>query len=286
MNMFRLTKMVVGCLVLVIAAFTSVVFGQVVGQPYRVNDREVDQILKRIEKGSDRFRSSLDSALDKSRLNGSSREDEINAYVKDFYETTKNLRHRFDDHKSTSPDVQTVLERAARIDGFMRRYPLNGRTQEDWAVVRTNLDQLANVYNVSWRWTGYPGGVPVADVPYRINDRDVEKLLKNVEQQSDRFRSTLDSSLDKSSLDGTRREDEINAYVKDYYSETKRLRDRFNDHKSTAADVQLVLERGAQIDRFMRRNRLRGDADREWAKLRGDLDELARVYNVSWRWGY
>jgi len=285
--MFHLTKIAVGCCVLFIAAaFTSVVLGQVSGQPYRVDDREVDQILKRIEKGSDRFRSSLDSALDKSRLNGTSQEDEINAYVKDFYETTKNLRHRFDEHKSTSPDVEAVLERAGRIDGFMRRYPLNGRAQEDWAVLKSNLEQLANVYNVSWRWGSFPGGTPVADVPYRVNDKDVENVLKRIEQQSDKFRSSLDSALDKSSLDGTRLEDEINAYVKDYYSETKHLRDRFNDHKSTSADVQLVLERGAQIDRFMRRNRVRGNADREWAKLKGNLDELAQIYNVSWRWGY
>jgi len=28
------------------------------------------------------------------------------------------------------------------------------------------------------------------------------------------------------------------------------------------------------------------EAEREWSSLKGNLDELARVYSVTWRWGY
>ena len=50
--------------------------------------------------------------------------------------------------------------------------------------------------------------------------------------------------------------------------------------------VQIQLEqRAAQIDQFIRRNRLRNkEPQREWAQLRASLDDLARVYNVTWRW--
>jgi hypothetical protein len=282
--MFRLNRFLTCIVILLASAFWSAVFAQVIGQPYRVDDRQVERILKQIEQQSDKFRSGLDEALDKSRFNGSSREDDINAFVKDFYQATKNLRNRFNDHKSTSPDVETVLDRAARIDGFMRRYPLTSRAQDDWSSLRANLDELANVYNVSWRWGEGAVSVPVSDVPYRISDKEVERVIKRIEDQSDKFRSRLDSALDKSRLDGTRREDDINAFVKDFYRETKTLRDHFDHHKSTGADVQSVLERAARIDDFMRRNRIRRGADSEWAKLRVNLDELARIYNVSWRW--
>jgi len=43
--------------------------GQVVGQPYRLNDKQVEQIIQRIENQSNTFRKSLDTALDKSQLN-------------------------------------------------------------------------------------------------------------------------------------------------------------------------------------------------------------------------
>src|ERR1041385_1999471 len=112
---------VVSLLFLCSAFLVSSSVAQEIGQPYRVNDKEVERIIRRIEQQSDRFRSSLDSALDKSRFNGSHREDDINSFIKDFYEQTKRLRHQFDSHKSAAPDVQSVLDRAAHIDELMRR---------------------------------------------------------------------------------------------------------------------------------------------------------------------
>jgi len=273
------------------------------GQPNRLNDKDVEKILKRVEQQSDHFKSSLNSALDKSRLNGSHREDDINSFVKDFYQETKRLRDRFDSHKATAPDVSAVLERAARIDEFMLRNPLSSRAQDDWSTLKSNLDELSAAYNVSWRWGEYqpaypapgttypsgggtyPTGTAVSGMPYRISDREVEKILRNIEQQSDHFRSALDSSLDKSRLNGSHEEDDINRFVKEFYKETKRLRDHFNGHKSTSGDVQSVLERAADIDSFMRRNPMRrNNAEREWSKLRINLDELAQAYNVGWQW--
>jgi hypothetical protein len=258
-----------------------------------LSDSDVERIIRRIEQQSDRFRSSLDDALDKSRFNGSNREDDINSFIKDFYDQTKRLHDRFDDRKSASADVEAVLNRAARIDDFMRRNRISSKAQDDWSTLRGNLDELASAYNVGWRWDGYsvapgivsPSGTTVAGVPYRVSDKEVEKILRRIEEQSDRFRSALDSSLDRSRLDGTRSEDDINRFVKEFYEGTKTLRDRFDDHKSTSADVQAVLDRAASIDSFMRRNTMRnGNATREWERLRGNLDELAQVYNVTWQW--
>jgi len=272
------------------------VMAQVVGQPYRLSDKDVEKIIHRIEQQSDSFRSSLDAALDKSRLDGSNREDDINSFVKEFDKQTKTLHDKFDDHKSTAPDVQSVLERAVRIDSFMRRNRLSSRAQDDWSTLKVTLDELAAAYGVSWRWfdypTGgypnatYPAGTAVSNVPYRITDREVEKIIHRIEQQSDKFRSALDAGLDKSRFDGTRREDDINAFVKEFYAQTKTLHEHFDDHKSTSADVQSVLERASSIEAFLRRNRLRSNVTKEWSRLRANLDELARVYSVTWRWGY
>jgi len=287
----RLLVVAVFCVSLALLATNSQ--AQVIGQPYRVNDKEVEKIIRRIEQQSDHFRSSLDSALDKSRFNGSNREDDINSFIKDFYEQTKHLRNRFDKHQSASADVEAVLDRAARIDNFMSRNRLTSKAQDDWSTLKSNLDELASAYNVSSRWGGYrnerapvsPIGSTVGGVPYRVTDREVERVLRQIEQQSDHFRSALDSSLDKSRLNGSREEDDINRFVKDFYEQTKRLRDHFNDHKSTSGDVEAVLDRAASIDSFMRRNPMRKhDAMREWERLRGNLDELAQVYNVSWQW--
>jgi hypothetical protein len=164
--------------------------------------------------------------------------------------------------------------------------PLDARVQGDWATLRADLELLANAYNISWRWDGGERMPPLVELPYRVSDKEVEQLIHRIETQSDVFRRSLDSALDQSRLDGTRREDDINSFVKDFYKDTKQLHDHFDNHKSTARDVQEVLNRAAQIDEFMHRNRLKRDRDaqREWLKLRANLDELAQLYNVNWRW--
>lgn len=277
---------------LCLAGAASQIQAQVVGQPYRLNDKEVERILTRIENQTKTFRKSLDRSLDRSRLNGTNREDDINGFIKAFEDQTKRLRDRFKDHKSVAADVQSVLDRAADIDRFMVRQRLSGRAEEDWSALRGNLDELAQAYNVSWRWGGPvslsegPNSYPVGGgaLPYRLTDREMEQILDRIERQSERFQSSLDSALDRSRLNGTNREDDINEFMRQFNDEVKRLHDRFSDHKSVAADVQSVLDRAARIDNFMYRNRVARGAQDEWARLRANLDELSRAYSVDWRW--
>ncbi len=274
-------------LVLVLMGVCPEALGQVLGEPYRLNDKEVERIIRQVEKQSDSFRKSLHDALNRSRFDKTRREEDINDYVKEFSKQTSRLHDNFDHHKSTAPDVETVLDRAARIDVFMSRHPLTARPQRDWSALRANLDELAQAYNVTWRWGRDSVRGPLdSDIPYRLSDKEVEQIIHRIENESDRFRSSLDSALDKSRFNGSRREDDINAFVKDFYSETKRLHDHFDAHKSTGADVQSVLDRAARIDDFMRRYRLTSKAQNDWSTLRTNLEELARVYNVTWRWGF
>jgi len=271
-------------LALLLMGSVSIAAGQVVGQPYRVSDRELVRLLDRIKTETDTFRKALKNALNKNRFDRTRREDDINAYVKNFEEETKRLDDNFDHHKSTTTDVDSVLDRAARIEGFMNRYPLDARAQGAWSELRADLEQLAAAYNVSWRWGG-SFGPATPGLPYRVTDKEVEEIIHRIEKQSDTFRKSLDSALDKSRFNGSRREDDINAFVKEFYKETKRLHDNFDHHRSTANDVETVLDRAAQIDQFMRRNRLRKQAQNDWSTLRVSLDDLAQVYNVTWRWG-
>jgi hypothetical protein len=265
---------------------------QVIGQPHRVSDKDVERILERMENQANNFRRSLDAALDRSRLNGTNREDDINAFIKNFDEQTKRLNDRFDDRKAVAADVEAVLNSAASIDQFMRRQSLSERAQNDWSTLRASLDELATAYNVTWRWEGVAIVGPTTTVvtatpvglPYRLSDKEVERILHRIEEQSGKFRGSLDSALDNSRLDDTAREDNLNAFIKEFDQEVKRLHDRFDERKSVAADVQSVLDRAARIDNFMRRRGLTEKAQNEWAALRANLDLLAEAYSVGWRW--
>jgi hypothetical protein len=265
-------------------------------RPYRTNDRQVGNILTRVETDADRFRSSFASALDRSRYNGTSTEDQLNGYVQNFETATATLREHFNRRVAVAADVENVLRQAAFLNDFMMRTRLNANASNDWTTLRADLDMLARAYNVTWDWTqtgstndtpgyGTPGyGTPSTGVAYRMNDRQLDTLLRRIETGSSRFRSDLDTSLDRSRYDGTRAEDNINQFVRDFASATDQLRSRFNGRTSVAADVENVLRQATYIDDFMQRQSLSPRAENDWMTLKGDLGQLATAYNVAWNW--
>src|ERR1700755_424550 len=88
----------------------------------------------------------------------------------------------------------------------------------------------------------------LAQHPYRLSEDDMRGLLNRLERDSDQFRQSMDKSLDRSSLDGTRAEDRINDFVQDFAASPSRLRDRFDDNQSAGTTVQEVLDRASRID--------------------------------------
>jgi hypothetical protein len=117
-----------------------------------------------------------------------------------------------------------------------------------------------------------------------VQREDVKRLLKRLEENTDHFSKSLDDALDHSTLNGTRAEDEINGYVHQFEEATDRLKDRYEDHGAAPGAAREVLNRGQNIDRFMRRNRLGGRAESDWQVVRSDLNLLARMYRINWRW--
>lgn len=149
-------RVVITCTVMSIALLGSIVAGSNVVSSsgaqrvwYRGNVRE---IIRELESDTDRFKGSLDTALDHSRLNGSRAEDEINGYVKRFEEATDRLRDRAEDREHAPNLAREVLNRGRSINAFMRSHRLGGRAESDWAQVRTDLNRLSNSYYINWRW--------------------------------------------------------------------------------------------------------------------------------------
>ena len=116
---------------------------------------------------------------------------------------------------------------------------------------------------------------------YRGN---VRETIRQLETDTDHFKSSLDRALDHSPLDGTRAEDDINRYVKEFEEATDKLKDRAEDREYSPGLAREVLTRGRVINGFMRSHRLRGDAELDWARVRSGLNRLANGYYIRWSW--
>ena len=265
-------------------------------RPYRMNDRQVEAALRRVETDADRFRASFANALDRSRFNGTSTEDQLNGYVQGFETATDQLRSRFNNRTSVAADVENVLRQAAFLNDFMMSNRLSAQASNDWTTLRADLDALARAYNVTWDWTqtgvsnnpgyGNTGGYgnQTGGLAYRINDRQLDALIRRIENGTDRFRTDMGTALDRSTYNGTRAEDNINQFVRDFETATDQLRSRFTSRNSAVADVESVLRQATYIDDFMTRNTLSMRAENDWTTLKGDLNQLASAYTVAWNW--
>lgn len=119
---------------------------------------------------------------------------------------------------------------------------------------------------------------------YGYNNRAVRDAVRRVESRSDDFEDHLDSALDRSRHDRTRREDRINDMASEFHSAARRLKDGFNerDLNRTQAHARQLLQIGARINQFMARNRLASRAEADWNLISSDLRIIANAYNATY----
>jgi DNA-binding TFAR19-related protein (PDSD5 family) len=273
--MTNLRPIVVLAAVLALASEGMAVAAQ---EPTRASDQQLKELLSRIFKGTDSFRTSFDRAIDRNPINGSRAEDRINQSVEDFERSLDRLRDRVNEHRSGAVDVEEVLGPASLIDTFMRQNQLDASAEDDWKDLRQDLDQLAHVYGVTWNWSFSE------NVRDRVDDKQVVQLLKRIEKEADQFRKSLDEALDRSAIDGSKADDNINQFVTEFEETTEHLSDHFGRNQVVANDIEDVLQRAVSIDGFMQRHRLQEQAENDWVRLRRNLDDLAHAYQVAWNW--
>ena len=112
---------------------------------------QVKQVITRVEDRVDNFVGKYDKSLDRSRLNGSSREDWLMKRAKDLEAATDELSREFgrrDAWIENKDEVRRCLNIASDINRNLKSYRFGAATENNWANVRYELNTLADVYNL------------------------------------------------------------------------------------------------------------------------------------------
>jgi len=102
------------------------------------------RLIKQLEEDSDRLSNSVTKALDKSKFDGTSTEDHLIRYIRDFEDSIDRLKKGWDKGEDPTFLAREVQTRARAIDKFLKRNPLGGNVSTDWATVRSDLIRLKN----------------------------------------------------------------------------------------------------------------------------------------------
>jgi hypothetical protein len=68
------------------------------------------------------------------------------------------LRNRVNSRQSSAADARDLLNHASYLNSYVTARQLSYQTENNWSLLRQDLDTLANAYNVAWNWSNLPGG--------------------------------------------------------------------------------------------------------------------------------
>lgn len=139
------------------------------GRNGRYDERYLKDTINRLDRLAKEFEKDLDRALDRSRVDGTRREDNINAKGHDFRRAVSNLKSNFGngrDLNRSRDEAQRVLEEARQFDriGRGRGGVTTNEVASDWAQIQRELQIISDAYGLGY---GYNNG---GNYPNRRDD--------------------------------------------------------------------------------------------------------------------
>ena len=122
----------------------------------------------------------------------------------------------------------------------------------------------------------------------RYGNRTLRDAARRVDDRSGDFQRHLDSALDRSRYDDTRREDNVNQLAIEFRNAASRFRNRVGDGRDlnrTADEAQRLLQLGSRIDRIVSRLRLDSRTQSDWSQIRQDLRLIGEFYRGNYNNG-
>jgi hypothetical protein len=262
-------------------------------------------IIADCERRTDEFKVAFAHALDRSRVDGTYRERELNfdaSRLENAMDALRQSWNRYHDYERSRDLVGAAISAAQDINRTLARHYLNSFVQEQWTVLRNEVDRLADVFRqrriewASWEVQRYtPVHAGHGGTEYRDRDRDrsenIAGIIADCERRTDEFKRAFARALDRSRLDGTYRERELNFDASKLENAMDALKQSWNRYRNYERSRELVgaaLSAARDIDRSLSRHSLRSYINREWETLRAEVDELAEIFNhsrIEWnRW--
>ena len=125
-------------------------YGRDNGRGYgRYDERALRDSVHRLDKLAKDFERNMDRALDRSRANGSRREDQINNEVHQFRNAVGDLKSRIGngrDLNRSENEARRVLQEGQQLDRIARPRWYDNRLASDWSQIQSELRFIGDVY--------------------------------------------------------------------------------------------------------------------------------------------
>jgi hypothetical protein len=115
----------------------------------------------------------------------------------------------------------------------------------------------------------------------RLSDKDVEATMKNLKEDSKKFRKTFDSAVEKSTIRKTSQEKEAKGLSQQFEKQTEAMLNQFKDKKKADAGLAAVMNTSEQLQKTIETAGISSQVTTDWARVQTSLDALAKEFNVA-----
>lgn len=149
----------------------------------RYDERSVRDSAQRLDRLAKDFERDMDRALDRSRTNGTSREDRINEQVHQFRRAAGDYKSRVGngrDLNRSADEARRLLQEAQQVDRIARPRWYDSRLSSQWSAIQRELRFISDVYGFR-----YDGGFGRNDDWRRNDDRRDDDYRRNDDRRRD-----------------------------------------------------------------------------------------------------
>ena len=264
---------------------------------YGRNTANLSYTVKNLRDNARRFEDVLDRELDRSRYDGTRREDNLNSLAGKFKNAAEDLDDEFEGrtNRNSSDEARRVVSYGSQLDLALSRSRLaynNYNLQASWAAIERDLTIVARNYNIrydgSYRraggnrgpWGNYPGSVGNG----RYN-RNLTGTIRNLKNNARRFEDRLDNLNGRDRWGRRSSSGNLENLSDRFKNAVDRLDDEYDngrDFNRSYDEARNVIALGEQLDREISRSRLSSSLRSDWNRIKADLRILADAYNIRY----
>jgi len=122
---------------------------------------------------------------------------------------------------------------------------------------------------------------PLASAQNRMSDKDVESLMKNLQQDATGFRSAFNSAVGKSTVRKTSQAKDAKSLVQRFQKQTENMLIQFKSNKKADQTLPTVVATADQIDKLLATTPMGDQPSNAWAKVKSALFLLSQQFGVT-----
>jgi hypothetical protein len=122
---------------------------------------------------------------------------------------------------------------------------------------------------------------PAALAQTRLNDKDLEHIMKNLHEDAKDFRSAFDASVRKSAIRNTSQDKDARGLAEQFENQTDEMYKHFKGSKKADAYVWPVVRTAGALDRLVYSLGLDSKTTLSWEKVRSELHQIATSYDIA-----